>query len=170
LVFTPEQTVGKSQTDLFLLPLEGDHKPVPYLQTQFGEFGAQFSPDGRWMSYTTDDSGRDEVWVQPVPATGKKYQVSTAGGTRARWRREGKELFYISLDHKLMAVSVKTGPSFEAESPRELFPFAAGTNGLAFYYTPSKDGQRFLLDVSSGVAAAERPITIVLNWQAGLKK
>jgi eukaryotic-like serine/threonine-protein kinase len=170
VVFTPEQTVGKTQTDLFLLPMEGDHKPVPYLQTSFGEFNAQFSPDGRWMSYTTDDSGKDQVWVRPVPDTGKKYQVSTAGGTRARWSRDGKELFYISLDQKLTAVPVKTSPGFEAGSPRELFPFTPGANALAFFYTPSKDGQRFLMNVATGVTAPQPPITVVLNWQTGLKK
>jgi Tol biopolymer transport system component len=170
LAFTPSVSVGKTKADLLLLPMEGDHKPAPYLQTAALEYNAQFSPDGRWMSYTSDESGKEQVNVSPIPPTGEKHQVSTAGGSRARWRRDGKELFYISADRKLMAVSVKTSPSFQAGAPQELFPAGSGTNVYAFYYTPSKDGQRFLMNMPSGGRAAEAPITVVLNWQAGLKK
>jgi predicted Ser/Thr protein kinase len=173
VVYMPEGTVGKTKADLFLVPMEGDHKPSVYLQTPFGEYDGQFSPDGRWMSYTSDESGQEQVNVQPIPPSGAKWQVSTAGGSRARWRRDGKELFYIAVDRKLMAVPVKTTPSFEAGSPQELFPEAPliGTNTSGqFYYTPSKDGQRFLMDVPGEGVATQPPITVVLNWQAGLKK
>jgi hypothetical protein len=125
------------------------------------------------MAYTTDESGRQEVNVQPVPPTGAKWQVSTAGGLQARWRRDGKELFYLAADQKLMAVPVKTGPSFQAGSPQELFPDApiASTVGVGqFFYTPSKDGQRFLMSLPAEGAASQPPITVVLNWQSELKK
>ncbi len=173
IVYSPEVTLGKTRADLFLLPMEGDHKPSVYLQTPSREFEGQFSPDGRWMSYTTDESGRLEVNVQPIPPTGAKWQVSTAGGTQARWRRDGKELFYIAADGKLMAVPVKTSPSFQAGSPQELFPGApiASTTGAGqFYYTPSKDGQRFLMNIPAEGSTAQPPINVVLNWQSELKK
>jgi WD40 repeat protein/predicted Ser/Thr protein kinase len=173
IVFSPEISLGKTRADLFLLPMEGVHTPSVYLQTPSVEIGGQYSPDGRWMAYTTDESGRQEVNVQPVPPTGAKWQVSTAGGLQARWRRDGKELFYLAADQKLMAVPVKTGPSFQAGSPQELFPDApiASTVGVGqFFYTPSKDGQRFLMSLPAEGAASQPPITVVLNWQSELKK
>ena len=171
VVYTPEVTLGKTRADLFMLPMEGDHKPSVYLQTPFGEYEAQFSPDGHWMSYTTDESGKPQVNVQPIPPTGAKWQVSTAGGSQPRWRRDGKELFYIAADEKLMAVPVKTSPSFQAGAPQELFPTALSSGGqYRFFYTPSKDGQRFLMDVPAEGSTAQPPITVVLNWQAELKK
>ena len=91
------------------IALDGDHKPVPYLQTPFNEGDAQFSPDGRWMAYASNESGQPQVYVQAIPASGAKWQISPAGGAQPRWRRDGKELFYISTDQKLMAVSVKSG-------------------------------------------------------------
>ena len=163
------QTAGY---DLWLLPLEGDNKPVPYLQTPFNEGDAQFSPDGRWMAYASNESGQPQIYVQAIPASGAKRQISPTGGDQPRWRRDGKELFYISADQKLMAVPVKTGTLFEYR-----FSAAAVRNparllfqsGGRFDYQPTADGQRFL--VTAPVAgAATPPITVVLNWQAGLRK
>ena len=94
--------------------MEGDHKPIPYLQTPFNEGDAQFSPDGKWMAYASNESGQPQVYVQAIPASGAKWQISPAGGVQPRWRRDGKELFYISADQKLMAVPVKSGAGFEA--------------------------------------------------------
>lgn len=156
--------------DLYLLPMEGDHKPSPYLQTQFEEFSGQFSPDGRWMSYTSNESGQLQVYVQPVPPTGAKWQISTASGNRARWRRDGKELFYIAPDQNLMAVPIKAGAAFEAGIPQALFRTPIAQNQPnQFLYTPSPDGQKFLMRAPAG-AEAPSPITVVLNWQAGLRK
>ena len=107
----------KTGYDLWVLPLEGDRKPQPYLQTQFRENQGQFSPDGHWVAYTSDESGRLEVYVQPFPAAGGKWQISTNGGENPKWRRDGKELFYLGLDRRLMAVEVKTAPTFEAGLP-----------------------------------------------------
>jgi eukaryotic-like serine/threonine-protein kinase len=167
----------KTKYDLLLLPLQGDHKPIPYLQTPFNEVHAQFSPDGRWMAYVSDESGQPEVYVQRIPASGGKWQISAGGGNYPRWRRDGKELFYIAGDQKLMALPVKTvgapaGP-FEVGSPQPLFgvePIGTSINS-SFPYQPAADGQRFLVNApAGGEAAGATPITLVLNWQAGLRK
>jgi Tol biopolymer transport system component len=166
-----QQTGQKTATDLWLLPLSGDHKPVSYLQTPFDEFGARFSPDGRWMAYQSNESGRFEVYVQTVPPSGAKYQISSAGGTTPQWRRDGKELFYVAADQKLMAVPVKLGATMEAGTPQPLFPvLPLGANALgAVFYAPMRDGQRFLVNVpAGGEAAVAQPITVVTNWQRSL--
>ena len=149
----------QTKDDLWLLPLEGDRKPVPYLQTPFSEAEDRFSPDGRWMAYTSNESGQPQVYVQAIPPSGAKWQVSTAGGNRPEWRRDGKELFYVATDQKLMAAPVKAGSGFEAGSPQPLFePVPVG-------YQPSADGQRFLVSVrAAGEASTPAPITVVVNW------
>ena len=108
-------TLGESGSnpDVWVLPLEGDRKPFPFLQTPFKETQARFSPNGRWVAYVSNESGRNEVYVQTFPASGGKWPVSTKGGTSPLWRGDGKELFYDSGDGKLMAVEVKTGGTFE---------------------------------------------------------
>jgi serine/threonine protein kinase/Tol biopolymer transport system component len=162
---------GTTGTSLWLLPLEGDHKPVSYLQTPFNEAAAQFSPDGKWIAYASNESGQPQVYVQAIPAGGAKWQISPAGGDQPRWRRDGKELFYISADQKLMAVPVKSGPGFEAGAPQPLFeldPIFPPLLGR-FAYQPTADGKRFLVLSTAGGTAAP-PINLVVNWQAGLKK
>jgi len=155
--------------DLRLLPLEGDRKPRPYLATTFDERDAQFSPDGRWMAYASNESGLLQVYVQSIPAGGSKFQISSAGGSQPRWRRDGKELFYISADAKLMAVELKINNTFEAGSPKALFDLdLSATAAGRWAYQPAADGQRFL--VLSNARSASPLITIVLNWQAGLRK
>ncbi len=170
--------------DVWLLPLSGDRKPVPFLQTPFFENWARFSPDGRWIAYQSNASGRQEVYVQPFregsgAGSAGMYQVSTDGGTDAQWRRDGKELFYLAPDRTLMAVDVKAGgaPSgpFEAGSPRPLFATRALAVSFVFTvsgpssYVVSADGQRFLV-TTPVEEAAPTPIHVVLNWAAGLKK
>jgi serine/threonine protein kinase len=167
----------KTKYDLWLLPLEGDRKPIPYLQTPFNELRAQFSPDGHWVAYSSDESGRFEVYVQTVPVAGPKWQISTAGGDFPKWRRDGKELYYIAADQQLMAVPVKTGSgssgAFEPGAPMPLFriePFAPSTMA-ASPYLPTANGERFLVNVQLGGEGMQAPpITLVLNWAAGLKK
>jgi Tol biopolymer transport system component len=156
--------------DLWLLPLEGDRKPRPYLVTPFDERDAQFSPDGRWMAYASNESGLLQVYVQSIPAGGSKFQVSIAGGSQPRWRRDGKELFYISADSKLMAVELKINNTFEAGPPKALFDMDLGAATAAgrWKYQPAADGQRFL--VLSNDRSASPLVTVVLNWQAGLRK
>ena len=114
----------KTQTDQWVLRLEGDRQPFLFLQTPFVDNSGRFSPDGRWISYHSDDQGRFEVYVQTFPASGGKWQVSTNGGLLADWRNDGKELFYISGDQKMMSVEVKPGSNFEAGVPQALFDLA----------------------------------------------
>ncbi len=158
----------KTKLDIWVLPLFGDRKPFVFLQTEFNESGGQFSPDGRWMAYTSDESGRDEVYVAPFPGPGGKWQVSTAGGTRSKWGRDGKELFYLASDNKLMAAEVKTkGPSFEVGNVRLLFETHPPPLGPV--YDVSTDGRRFLVNTVASQQASS-PITLVTNWTADLKK
>jgi serine/threonine protein kinase/Tol biopolymer transport system component len=169
LVYSQEG--DKTKDDLLLLPLEGERKPVVYLESPFNERGAQFSPDGKWMAYSSDESGRFQVYVQPIPATGAKRQVSTNGGGGPRWRRDGTELFYRSADAKLMAVPVaRSASGFDFGAPRQLFDTSLPVGGREFGFQPSPDGQRFLapLDAEPGTAAQPR-IEVQINWQSGLK-
>jgi len=97
----------KSASDLWALPLTGDRMPVPVAQTRFEEVQAQFSPDGRWLAYASNETSRYEIYVRPFPASGGKWQVSSEGGIYPQWRRDGRELFYVAPDNKLMAVPIQ---------------------------------------------------------------
>jgi eukaryotic-like serine/threonine-protein kinase len=160
----------KTGWDLWLLPMQGDGQPISYLQTRFDELFAQFSPDGKWMAYVSNESGQTQVYVQSIPAGGAKWQVSAAGGTQPRWRRDGKELFYLSTDHKLTAVPVRVGSSFEAGRPEVLFEVQSASDTIIgrWTYQPAADGKRFL--VTADVAGSAQMLTVVLNWQVGLKR
>jgi len=161
----------KTGENIGVLPLEGDRKPFPLLQTEFSEQQARFSPNGKWFAYTSDESGAPQVYVQSFPPSGAKWPVSTGGGDQPRWRRDGRELFYLAADSKLMAVDVKTDGAFEAGAPRPLFeihsPFAAGRS--AINYVTAADGQRFLVRLAVEQSSTP-PITVVVNWAAGVKK
>src|SRR5262249_41768225 len=111
----------KTRNDLWVLPLDGSRNPKPLLQTPFNEWEARISPDGRFVAYTSDESGRAEVYVRPFPSMAEKWQVSTHGGTKPLWRRDGKELLYLADDRKLMSVELKKGSGFETSAPRALF-------------------------------------------------
>ena len=159
--------------DLWVLPLFGDREPFPFLATRFQENHARFSPDVRWMAFVSNESGRDEVYVSSFPSGGNKVRVSTNGGVQPRWRRDGKELFYLSPDRKMMAVPVQLGSTIEVGAPQALFGISIAPRGSgqpwAFYqYDATADGQRFL--VFAPAEDATVPITVVLNWMAGLKK
>ena len=161
----------KTGLDLLVLPMDGDHKPVPYLQTPFNEDYAKFSPNGRFIAYTSDESGRNEVYVQTFPSPGTKWQISVGGGAQPRWRRDGRELFYISPDRKLVAVDVKTDTSIlEVGTPKPLFQTRlSGYPGPRNNYDVSADGQRFLMiNLLSDVSST--PITVVINWTADLQR
>jgi eukaryotic-like serine/threonine-protein kinase len=141
-------------------------KPSPWLNTPFRETLGQFSPDGRWIAYQSDESGLFEIYVQPFPAAGAKWQISTQGGSMPRWRADGKELFYIAPDAKMMAAAVTaSGDTFEASPPAALFQthIAGGfTQILKHQYAISRDG-RFLI-VEPIENSAPTPITLILNW------
>jgi hypothetical protein len=142
-----------------------------FLQTPSNEHQAEFSPNGKWVAYTSDESGKSEVYVQSFPASGGKSLVSTDGGADPRWRRDGKELFYLSTDRKLMAVPVNGETTFEPGLPKGLFQ--TRVPALTVYdrnlYAVTKDGQRFLINTVVDEAVSS-PVTLVLNWTAGLKR
>jgi eukaryotic-like serine/threonine-protein kinase len=166
--------------DLWVLPLTPvnptGNQPEPYLKTEFNESQGRFSPDGRFVAYVSDASGRYEIYVQPFPtAFGSKTIISTAGGVSPRWRSDGKELYYISADSKMMAVEVSTSPIFKAGIPRPLFQapiWGGGTFHNVTRYDVTADGKRFLINrvTADAATSAPAPITIVLNWTALLKK
>ncbi|MGO9259373.1 MAG: protein kinase domain-containing protein [Bryobacteraceae bacterium] len=157
---------AKTGDDLWVLPLLGDRKAFPFLQTEFAEMYGKLSPDGRWLAYASDETGVYEVYVQTFPGKEGKWQVSAKGGTRPVWSRDGKELFYIAEGHKLMAVEVRSGVQFEHGVPKALFEARTPT-GASFDVT--RDGKRFLL-INSLAQEANAPMTVVINWHAGVKK
>ena len=164
-------TVGGGSTgvDLWILPMSGDRKPFPFLQTPFNEVPAVFSPDGRWIAYASNESGRPEVYVAPFPGPGGKWQVSTAAGTNPRWRRDGKEILYAA-GQQLMAAAVNgAGSTFQVGAVQPLFAIQPG--GPRSFYDVSPDGQRFLANTSPDQRPVSvPPITVVVNWTAALKK
>jgi serine/threonine protein kinase/Tol biopolymer transport system component len=174
LVFLAPQTKGAAADDLWVLPLaEGGAKaafdPIPFQQTAFSEDDARFSPDGRWLAYYSDETGRGEVYVRPFPGPGGKWQISTESGDYPCWRRDGKQLFYITEKNMLMAVDVNgTGSSFEAGRPRPLFqmmnPIPASTISP---YDVTADGQRFI--IITGDAGQTSTINVAVNWDAELQ-
>ncbi len=180
----------KTKRDLWVLPMDGpvsDRKPIPFLQSEFEELLGQLSPDSRWMAFTSDRSGRREVYVRPFhfsTATSvgdgeADYTISIAGGAQPRWRGDGEELFFVGADGKIMAASVKSAPlavtgapsPFETGDPTALFEAHlanAGTN--LFEYDVTSNGKRFLINTTGTEAASAPPLTVVTNWQAALKK
>ncbi len=171
LLYTAENP--KTKNDLWVLPLNGDRKPIPFLRTEFNESSGQFSPDGHWIAYTSDESGDDEIYVRNFSTDSAqrsrdaagKWLISKGGGTDPRWRGDGKELFYVASDGKLMSVDISAKPVFEAGTPKPLFQLPPGFIGGDF--TP--DGRRFLIGVPVAQSASV-PFTVVLNWQTTLKK
>jgi eukaryotic-like serine/threonine-protein kinase len=171
LLYTTIQSKGGF--DIFLLPMDGDRKAIPFVQSQFREWEGQFSPDAKFIAYCSDESGRPEIYVQSFPVSGAKWMISAGGGVQPRWRRDGKEIFYLSLDRKLMAVEVKTAGGLEVASAKPLFQTRIGGSMFSVSggsrYVASANGQRFLIN-SVPVEAASAPVTLVLNWTASLKK
>jgi Tol biopolymer transport system component len=166
---------GSGQRDIWILPTFGDRKAFPFVQTPFEEYSPALSPDNRWMAYTTNESGGPQVVVQSVPDPSRaKYPVSIKGGSEARWRRDGKELYYVAPDRTLMAVTIKGDRELEVGTPVALFetailfPRNEGAQSQR-YYDVTAEGQRFLIN-SSRTKTNPSPITVVLNWTAGLQR
>jgi hypothetical protein len=152
----------------FVLPLSGERNPHPFLQSPFTTVRASFSPDGKWLAYCSNESGDLKVYVVPFPGPGGKWQVSSGGGDFPRWRRDGKELFYFSLDNKMMAVEIKaSGSSFVIGAVRQLFETRAYRSQVGAYDV-TRDGQRFILAYEPG--QPNEAITLVENWDAEPKR
>ncbi|HXT21687.1 MAG TPA: hypothetical protein VN923_13125, partial [Thermoanaerobaculia bacterium] len=161
-----------AKRDLWALPLDRSKKPFAVVATTADEAQGQLSPDGSWLAYTSNESGRYEIFVQPL-ARGGKWQVSTDGGTQPRWRRDGRELFFLAADQKVMAVPCGgASGAFEAGPPNALFQahvggsLAVGTDE----FVPSPDGQRFLVATLLDQPGTTAPIIVVLDWAAELTK
>ena len=164
------EAIPTTGLDLWVLRL-GDRKAQPFLQTPANEIVPQFSPDGHWLAYMSDESGRNEIYVQSYPGPGGKWQISTEGGTEPVWNRNGRELFY-RVGNKMMAVEIATHPGFVPGKPRMLFegPYVA-TPFTSPYYDVAPDGQRFLmLKPTEPAQAAPTQINVVLNWFEELKQ
>jgi Tol biopolymer transport system component len=159
-------------SDLWVLPPDGG-RPLPFAQSRFMEQDGRFSADGRWVAYTSDQSGAMEVYVRAFSpdfsggsaSTGGTVLVSRGGGAAPRWRGDGRELFYRAPDGKMMAVEVTAGPEFKGGTPAPLFQTPSGT----IVGDVTADGKRFLLVTPVGPSASA-PFTVVLNWTAALKK
>ena len=159
----------KTRRDIWVLPLEGDRKPYSFFQSSVDDTLGVFSPDGHWVAYQSAESGNPEIYVQSFPASGGKWPVSNKGGNRPTWRSDGKELFYITPDGKLMAVEIRAGSSFEPGVPQVLFDIANARALSTVPYDVTSDGQRFLF-ISGQLDPNPSSITVVLNWTADLKK
>jgi hypothetical protein len=162
---------ASNDTALWALPLFGDHKPFPFVGGGLRAFSAQFSPNGRYLAYSSTETGRNEIYVQTFPQQTGKWQISASGGTEPMWRRDGKELYFLAPDQKLMAVDVNTNTgTFQAGIPKELFQAQVIPPWYwRNIYVPSADGQRFLM-LTPAIDAKPSPITVVVNWTAMLKK
>ena len=165
----------KSNTswDIWALPMfpdkSGEQKPFPVVATNFIDITPSFSPDGKWLAYATNETGRQEVYIQPFPSGAGRWQVSTAGGSRPNWRKDGKELFFLSPDQQVMAVDVnQNGASLQLGTPHALFK-ATTVGGPQGPYTVSADGKKFVMNTVLPQSITE-PLTLITNWPADLKQ
>jgi len=168
----------KTGLDLWAAPMAGDGKPVPVIDARFDETAGQFSPDGQWVAYQSNESRPVQIYIRPFPGPGSPRQLTTAGGSQPRWRPDGKELFYVALDGRLMAVPIAVGADRQLETGTAVALFRpqlasgpninSGGNGSRAQYAVARDG-RFLMNVTVA-EATPTPITVVLNWDAALKK
>src|SRR5262249_40426560 len=156
--FTP-----KTKMDIWILRLQGDKGPVPFLQTEFNEIQAQIAPDHQWLAYSSDETGRYEVYIQKFPLAGNKHQISTDGGMQPRWNPNGKELFYVAPDHTLMAAPVLTAPVFQVDKPKPLFE--PGVYGPSIVrsrnnYVVASNGESFIVN---SVVDSKQPINVIVG-------
>ena len=158
------------ESDLWFVPLFGDRQPSPYQRTTFSAWGGRFSPDGRWIAYAANESGRDDVYVQAFPATGIRYRVSKQGGSQPAWRRDGRELFYLAADGTLTTCAIRMqNDTVDVGAPTPLFRPKLRSSLLRNHFDVAPDGERFLINtpVQDETTA---PITVVLNWTSTLRQ
>ena len=154
-------------SDIWALPMTGDRKPIPIIQTAFSESAGVFSPDGRWIAYVTDEPGQPNVYVQPFLRTGGKYRISPNGGRNPHWRDDGKALFYLDASGAMTTVPIDAGEGVEAGSPTTLFrPGVVSVNQM---YSVTRDG-RFLINARPINASTPTPLTVIVNWTSSLQK
>jgi Tol biopolymer transport system component len=165
LVFSMSRT-GKGH-DLGLFSMAGDAKPVTFIDSPVDQMHGNFSPDGKLVAYSSNEAGRFDVYVETVPRSDFKRTISPTGGYEPRWRGDGLEIYFLSEDRTLMAVPVEAGPSFGRPRPLFKTDLPAGVSPFRTSYVPTRDGQRFLIKAQGG-DPAPRPITVVLNWLAGV--
>ena len=170
LTFTQIDSKGKNLADLFLLPLSGDRKPVPLVQTQFQEGSGVFSPDGRWIAYVSNESGKGEIYITSFPVSGGKWQVSQGGGTNPRWKPDGSGLYFRTPDGKLMAVSVVSkGPAVEVGTPQQEAKIQLGeqASNLWVYDALPKGGGFIVLRPERTESV---PLVFVTHWPQGIRR
>lgn len=168
ILYRSVTTAPAVDMDIWAMPLDGDRTPAPVVRTPFVERDAQFSPDGAWIAYQSNESGRYEVYAQPFARGGDRERISPNGGVQVRWRADGRELFYLTLDGELMAVPMTIGAdgrSLRPGTPVRLFRAPVGAvQGISLHaYVVSADGQRFLVDALLEQQPA--PISLILNWR-----
>jgi hypothetical protein len=147
----------------------GEQKPFPVIATNFLDVTPAFSPDGKWLAYANNETGRMEIYIQPFPSGAGRWQVSTAGGFKPNWRKDGKELYFFSIDQQMMAVDVsQRGASLQLGTPHALFK-ATTVSGGSGAYTVSADGKKFVMNTVLPQSITE-PLTLITNWPADLKQ
>jgi eukaryotic-like serine/threonine-protein kinase len=163
--------------DLWAVPMSGDtngdRKPRPLIELPGAQNRAAVSPDSRWIAYESNETGEAEIWVQSFPPSGGKWQITTEGGMQPQWRRDGRELFYLAPNRKIMSVEVQLSPTFRATIPQTLFEAPISMKGIGdsnarYVFTP--DGQRALVVADVSDSANSSPIHVVLNWPTALQK
>ena len=154
--------------DIWAMPMKGDRTPIPLVKTQFSEHGGVVSPDGKFLAYRSNESGRTEVYVQEFPEARSKFQVSTNGGSDPFWKGDGREIYYRTRDRKIVAVPVQPGASFNVGPPETLFETTFATVTARGLFRPTPDGQRFLVVAPLGREAIP-PTTVVVNWSAATR-
>jgi Tol biopolymer transport system component len=162
----------RTHEDLWVLPINGDSagKPFPYIHTAASEYSAKFSPDGRWVAYSSDESGKYEVYVQAFPEAAGKWQVSASGGGNPMWGKDGKQIYFLAPDKKLMAVDVDgVGATFKLGVPKPLFPTDVDVYNSVNRYAVTADGQRFLVN-SSIAGGSIKPIEVMMHWTEEIQK
>jgi eukaryotic-like serine/threonine-protein kinase len=168
LVYMRVATDGRTASDIFALPLSGEPKPFPIVQNASNNAQARVSPDGKWMAYSSNESGRYEVYVTSFPGGGAKWQVSASGGSFPKWRRDGKELFWLGAADNMMAADVNTsGSTVRMGTPQVLF-HAGGVQTQQGPYAVTADGKKFLINTGD-VKEENQPFTLVQNWPAEIK-
>ena len=165
MLFHSHESDQNVPSRLWVLPVVGDRTPRPALVADSVGMQGQFSPDGKWISYVSAESGRFEIYVQPFPATGGKWQISNMGGVQPKWRGDGKELFFVAPTGELMVAQVTLAPKFQATESHPLFRLHVPFDSERFQYAVTHDGKRFLAIIGEANAV---PLTMMTDFSVDL--